>query len=238
MKKYNAPYFPIVWLDDFLKLVKRVRVAIIDRKWIGANNICSETNASKVVSGLKFLKLIDDEGKVIESNMNPLKLEGEPYKKALQKVVKEAYADLLGKVDITKVYPNDVLNYFISTHQYSKPQAQAALSLFLHIATQAGLQVSDELSKRKSSSESREEDKSKKTSSRRIRKPRSTEIPSPEKEFMPSLKDIDGKKIIVSVRGKGINHQQEINSVVEIKIALEIISKLIELNLQKEKKEE
>jgi hypothetical protein len=238
MKEFNAPYFPIVWLDEFLQLIKRVRVDKIDRKWIATNKICSEANASKVVTGLKFLKLIDAEGNVIAANLNQLKLEGEPYKAALQKIIKEAYTDLLSKVDITKAYPVDLLNYFISTFHYSKPPAQAALALFLHLASQAGLQLSNELSKRKPVPE-QNENGTLIVTSRRPRMPRMAQK-SLEKGVIGhvALEAPAESNILISVRGKGISHQQEITSIAEIRGALEVIEKLIELNLKSKKTSE
>lgn len=234
MKDFKAPYFPIIWLDEFLKLIKRVRVDKVNRKWIASNKICSEGNASKVVTGLKFLKLIDNEGNVIAANLNLLKLEGEPYKVALQKIIKDAYKDLLSKIDITKAYPVDLLNYFISTFHYSKPPAQAALALFLHLASLAGLQLSNELSKRKTTSEPSENGTPTATS-RRPRKPRGIQKAQTESMLEQAITEAaSGTKIVISVKGKGLAHHQEINSTDEIKTALEIIGKLIELNLKKE----
>ena len=234
MKEFNAPYFPIIWLDEFLKLIKRVRIDRVDRKWIASNNICGEANASKVVTGLKFLKLIDTEGKVIDANLNLLKLEGEPYKAAFQKIIKEAYKDLLNKVDISKAYPVDLLNYFISTFHYSKPSAKAALALFLHLASLAGLPLSNELSKRKTTPEPNE-NRSPATTSRRPRKPRGIQKAQTESMLEQATAESPlGAKIVISVKGKGLVHHQEINSSDEIKTALEIVGKLIELNLKKE----
>lgn len=230
MKDFNAPYFPIIWLDEFLKLIKRVRIDKVDRKWIANNNLCGESNASKVVTGLKFLKLIDVEGNAVAANINQLKLEGDPYKIALQKIAKDAYKDLLSTVDITKAYPVDVLNYFISTYQYSKQQAQGALALFLHLAKQAELQLSNDLSKRKTTSET-----SKKsvpaTDSRKPRKSRSTQK-SPEEDTNATSEFPRGSNIVISVKGKGLSHQQEISSFAEIKGTLEILGKLIEIHLK------
>jgi len=239
MKEYNAPYFPIIWLDDFLKLLKRVRVEKIDRKWVANNSICSETNASKVVTGLKFLRLINNDGNVIEDNLNPLRLEGEPYKTALQKTIKEAYTDLLSKIDIPKAHPVDVLNYFISTYQYSKSQAQAALAFFLHLASQADLEISEELKKRKSAGKSGEGEKYKST--RRPRKRRTDQRKTTEKTSEDSY-EIPGaayeNRIILSIKGKGLSHSQEINSANEIEASLSIVKNLIKLKLKKENEEE
>lgn len=235
MKEYNAPYFPIVWLDEFLKLLKRVRVEKIDRKWVASNGICSETNASKVVTGLKFLRLIDKDGNVIEDNLNPLRLEGEPYKNALQKTIKEAYTDLLSKIDIDKAYPVDVLNYFISTYQYSKSQAQAALAFFSHLASQADLEISEELKKRKSSGKSSGEEKPR--SARRPRKRIADHRKAAEKSPYEVPGAVSGDKIVLSIRGKGLSHSQEINSINEIDDSLSIVKNLIKLKLKKENEE-
>lgn len=235
MKEYSAPYFPVLWLDEFLKLVKRIRVDKVDRKWIAGNNICSETNASKVVTGLKFLKLIDEQGYSIPNNLNPLKLQGEPYKEALQKIVKEAYTDLLAKVDITQAYPTDVLNYFISKHQYSKPSAQSALVLFLHLASRAGLELSNELTKRKTSQIPSNKETPIKISSRRPRNPKNTQNFGIDSfTTAPGGETPSSAKILISVRGKGLNHSQEVNSLEELETTLEILKKIIELNLKKE----
>jgi len=235
MKTYKAPYFPVGWLEAFLKLIKRIRVEKIDSKWIISNNIGKAGNESRVVLGLKFLQLIDDEGNVNTEKMTSLKLEGDSYKTALQKIVKEAYSDLLSKVDVSKAYPTDILNYFITTYGYSKPPAQSASLLFLYLASQAGIELSEDL-KRKNNT-SLEKDSTQQTSIRRPRKTRTIQKSneSLSSEISPNLGA--GEKIIISIRGKGLSFNQEINILEEVDGTLDVIKKLIEMNLKKDQKE-
>lgn len=225
----KPPYFAPGWLDSFFDLARRVRLEKVDRHLFARYQICSAANGSKMVSGLKFLKLIDENGNIIQENLKGLKLEGESSKEEFKRIVSEAYSDLASQVDLLNAKKEDLINYFIGHLNYSPLQAQLATRMFLYLARKSGMELSEELNK---STKSSKKGRPIGFKSKNMR----YEQPINKSKATKNLEvsSIQGGDIIsIHVMGKGITLDLNINSIEEIKPNLEIISQILTLNLKK-----
>jgi hypothetical protein len=234
MVKINPPYFAPGWLESFFDLVRRVRLEKVDRHLFERYKICSAANGSKVVSGLKFLKLIDENGKVMEENLKGLKLEGESNKNELKRIVSEAYSELMSEVDLSIAKNEDLMNYFIEHFNYSPLQAKLASRMFLYLTRKAGIELSKELSKPAGESKkgrplgSKTKNENSQFSIKQNKVTKKVEVPSFE----------NSHGISIHIRGKGVTLDLIIKEKAEIKPNLDIISQILLLNLRDGKKED
>lgn len=138
--KYKPAFGPVKGYDDFFKLLERIRVDKVDVKFLQTEKIASG-NERKIVNGLKFLDLIDENGNSKE-NMKSLYLKGEDFAKSLGKAVRDAYSVLVEKVDIQKATTNDIVNSLQRDYGMAPSTANQGACVFLFLANKAGLPLS------------------------------------------------------------------------------------------------
>jgi hypothetical protein len=139
----NAPYVATKALNDFFERIRYVSIPDkIDAGLLLDYNI-PKGNVFALISALKFLGLIDDEGKPTLA-LNSLQVTGEEFTIALQNVIKAAYSDLFSKLDVSRDSREHIRNYF--ARNYSTAKAGDSTSLFLTLCRQAGIPLSENLS--------------------------------------------------------------------------------------------
>jgi len=99
-KQLKPPYGNVAW---YKKLFELIRSRSFDKfnKEIIELNIIKGPNATMFFNGLRFLGLVEEDGKVTEK-FESLRRIGEEFRQNLQKVVEEAYSDLFTKVFVDK----------------------------------------------------------------------------------------------------------------------------------------
>ena len=103
----------------------------------------SGSDASLTVSALKFLGLIDQEGKKTEL-MSSIQLKGEERQKALQGIIKNAYSKLFNAShEANKLNRDELYNNFIMVYGLSGRQASTAVPNFLFLCKEAGLETNE-----------------------------------------------------------------------------------------------
>ncbi|MFA5887381.1 MAG: hypothetical protein WC852_01580 [Candidatus Nanoarchaeia archaeon] len=230
MADVKPPYIPIVWLNRFFELIKRVRLEKISGQVISQYNIATPGNTSKVVSALKFLNIIDSNGIIVDSNLNGLKLEGESRIRELKRIVETAYSRLFENLNLNTARKEDIINYFISEFQFSSFQAIGATKFFLYLANESGIKLSPELLDILTTKKGRPlEVKNSKLKIRQEEK-RNGKIAENITSFSKSN---ENEGITIQIRGKGIGLNLNILNIDEIKPNLEIISQILTLNLKK-----
>jgi len=142
-EKLKAPYGNVVWYEKFFGLIRSKSWEKIDTTIIEAN-IIRGPNATMLFNGLRFLGLVEENGRTTQKLEN-LRVRGEEFKKNLKKVVEEAYVDLMKTVALEQAQPEHVLNYFMRTYEYGEAAAQQAMKIFLHLAQEAGILLSQDL---------------------------------------------------------------------------------------------
>ena len=99
----------------------------------------SKTDAYLGVSALRFLGLINSEGKT-EEIIKKLLLQGDAHKAALAEIVQSAYSKIFNKItDLESATPEDLHNEFVHEYALSPRVARSAVPAFLWLCQSAGL---------------------------------------------------------------------------------------------------
>lgn len=144
--KVKPPFGSVPWYSDFLKLAKRIKVDKVDVQFLRTHEISSEGNESKVVNGLKFLGLINEDGTATEK-MKILGFGGEEFQKNLENIIREAYTVLFDTVkDLEKAKPQDIINCFKGDYYQMAPTtAKTGAQVFVFLAQKAEIPLSQEI---------------------------------------------------------------------------------------------
>jgi hypothetical protein len=145
-EKLKPPMGGLTAFSDFFELCERRNIDHIDIPFLRANNISSQGNETKVISGLKFLGLFDEDG-TATSKMKSLNVQGEQYKKNLANIVQEAY-DILFKTvkNFENAKSEDIINCFRVDYKMSPQTANEAYKIFTYLAKRAEIPISSEMS--------------------------------------------------------------------------------------------
>jgi hypothetical protein len=141
--KYKAPYVPFAWLEKFLDLNQRQKIDKIDAEFVGLN-IMASGHESKIISALRFLGLVDENGNAT-SRLTSLRVVGDDFEKNLNAVVMDAYHDLISTVVLNAAKPENVINFFVQRYDYSQASARNALRFFVCLASRADIALSEEV---------------------------------------------------------------------------------------------
>lgn len=129
------------WFERFLAVIQRQNPSVIDSSFLSQ---IAPSNEGKLLAQLKFLKVIDDQGKATQL-LPLLNLVGDAQKKGFHQMVEESYSDLLNEVKVDKAVPDDIVNYFIREYSYTRDKAVNASKFFLYLADKSSIQISQEL---------------------------------------------------------------------------------------------
>jgi len=140
----KPPYGNVAWYKRFLELIKSKSWEKIDITWI-ESNIIGGPNATMLFRGLRFLGLIEENGKTT-SKLEGLRLNGPEFKQNLKNVVEESYKSLFKTVAIEKAPLVAIVNYFKrEPYGYGQATAEQAMKIFIYLAQEAGIPLSQEL---------------------------------------------------------------------------------------------
>jgi hypothetical protein len=119
---------------------------MVDKNFIVAHKLMDPSTTGKFASALRFLGIIDAEGKPTH-NLHLLNAEGEVFRDNLGKIVKDAYAHLLSAVKVDKAKAEYVYAYYTDMNRYglTLPQAKVAAKFFVWLASLGGMEVSEDL---------------------------------------------------------------------------------------------
>jgi hypothetical protein len=154
--KVKPAFGSVPWYSDFLNLAIRIKIDKVDAQYLRNHEISSKGNESKVVNGLKFLGLINEDGTATEK-MKGLGFEGEEFQNHLEKIIRDAYAVLFDKVkDLEKAKPQDIINCLKGDYYQMAPTtANTGAQVFVFLAQKAGIKLSEEITKELAVSEER-----------------------------------------------------------------------------------
>jgi hypothetical protein len=123
--------------------LERVQIDKVDTSFLKTNEIASG-NEYKIVTGLKFLDLIDENGNATDK-MSGLRVVGEEYTKNFEKMVRDAYSVLLSKIEPEKAIANDIVNGLIRHYRMPRSTATQGAKIFVFLAEKAEIPISKEL---------------------------------------------------------------------------------------------
>ncbi len=130
------------WFERFLAIIQRQNPTVIDSSFLSQ---VAPNNEGKLLAQLKFLHVIDEEGKPSEL-LSMLNMVGAEQKKGFQKMIRESYGELMSEIVVEKAVPDDLVNFFIRRYAFSRDKAINATKFFLYLAEKGTLTVSSELS--------------------------------------------------------------------------------------------
>ena len=147
IEKKFPPYPQITWIANLMKTFGKMKLSKIESKTIHNYNITSPGNESKILSLLKFLEVTNEENDVNPENYAAVfSYSGEKKKEEFTKLIKKAYKELFDTIPSLKEANLDILrNFFISNYNYSGGLAEAATKVFIFLAKEAGISLSDDL---------------------------------------------------------------------------------------------
>ena len=129
------------WFERFLAVIQRQNPAIIDSSFLSQ---IAPSNEGKLLSQLKFLGVVDDQGKPTKI-LPLLNMVGDEQRKAFLEIAKESYKDLLLEVKVDKAVPDDLVNFFIRKYAFTRDKGINASKFFLYLTEKGGISVSSEL---------------------------------------------------------------------------------------------
>jgi hypothetical protein len=129
------------WFERFLAVIQRQNPSIIDAAFVGQ---IAPSNEGKLLAQLKFLGVIDEQGKPTKL-LPMLNMVGEEQKKAFREIANSAYVDLQTEVKMDKAVPDDLVNFFIRKYGFTRDKAVNAAKFYLYLAEKGGIAVSEEL---------------------------------------------------------------------------------------------
>lgn len=197
---FRPPQGSVVWYDFLLKLLETRKVPSVDRKFFQDQNVASG-NEGKIIAGLKFLGLIDNEGGSTEA-MDSLSVVGDQRKKNLQNVVRKAYSLLFEEVeiDLEKADANTLINSFKTDYNMgSLTTAKQAAKIFVFLAQRANIALSQSIIEKLAVSQVR---KRPPPTARRRRKPKESETTGTQEVVQEQLSE----EVLARLTLKGVGY--------------------------------
>lgn len=142
-KNVQPPYGPLKYYSDFLDLLDRRQVDKVDKEFLKSYDI-AKGGEHKLITGLKFLNLIHDDGTATE-NLKSLSLSGDEKIKNLEKIMLESYSFIFNKIKLEKATLDDLVNEFIRNYGVAKKSATDSAKIFLLLAERAGINIPENL---------------------------------------------------------------------------------------------
>ncbi|MFC1979062.1 DUF5343 domain-containing protein [Chloroflexota bacterium] len=143
IKSAPPPYGPTEGMLQGIELMHRLSPAKVDAKLL-KNNGVAPNNEYKVVGALKYLNIIDEDGKPTAKS-RLLKTRGPSYVLALQDIVKTAYKDIFDQLDMRNTTKDQIHNYFVTDLGMGIEMAAKASRFFISLCQQADLAINPEL---------------------------------------------------------------------------------------------
>ena len=143
--KLKPPYGNVTWYKSFFDLIRTRSFERFDKEIIELN-IVKRANATMLFNGLRFLGLVEEDGKVTEK-FESLRRKGEEFRKNLKVIVEEAFSHLFSKVVVSKAKPDTLFNYFAEYYDYGEATAKLSMKIFVYLCKEAGIELSPELTK-------------------------------------------------------------------------------------------
>jgi hypothetical protein len=137
------PYGPSRGMLQALHLLRRTTPPRIDSDYLRLNKI-APGNEYKVVGALRFLNLIDDEGRPTD-NSHLLKTKGATYTLALQEIVKKAYSGVFRGLKPSEITREGIYNYFVTEGGMGAEMATKATRFLVKLCRLAEIELAPEL---------------------------------------------------------------------------------------------
>jgi hypothetical protein len=125
-----------------LHLLRRTTPTRIDSDYLRVNKI-APGNEYKVVGALRYLDLIDDDGKPTE-NSRLLKTKGATYTLALQDIVRKAYSGIFRRLKPNEITREGIYNHFVTQGGLGAEMATKATRFLVKLCRMAEIELAPE----------------------------------------------------------------------------------------------
>jgi hypothetical protein len=125
------PYGPTRGMLEGLQLLQRMAPPRVDEVFLRTHKV-APGNEYKVVGALRFLGLIDEQGRPTDQ-CRLLRTRGPAFKLALQGIIKNAYRDLFESTDLSHDPRDQVYNYFVTKLGLGPEMATKAARFFIRL---------------------------------------------------------------------------------------------------------
>lgn len=142
-EKRKPPYGSVGWYEKFLDIAQSRRLDIVDYDFISMN-IAGSQNKYTVLSGLKFLGLVDENNRGT-NRLDSLRVIGEEFKKNLGVIIQSAYQNLFSTVVIQRAKTEMLVNFFMQRYNLSGITSTQATRVFVMLCKKAGIELPPEL---------------------------------------------------------------------------------------------
>jgi hypothetical protein len=136
---FIPPYGPTRGTLQSLQLLRRTTPARIDSDFLRVNKI-APGNEYKVVGALRYLELIDDDGRPTESS-RMLKTKGATYTLALQEIVRKAYSGVFHSLKPKEITRDGIYNYFVTEGGLGAEMATKATRFLIRLCRLAEIEI-------------------------------------------------------------------------------------------------
>jgi len=133
------PYGPTRGTLQSLQLLRRTTPARIDSDFLRVSKI-APGNEYKVVGALRYLGLIDDDGRPSESS-RMLKTKGATYTLALQEIVRQAYSGVFHRLKPKEITRDGIYNYFVTEGGLGAEMATKATRFLIRLCRLAEIEI-------------------------------------------------------------------------------------------------
>lgn len=135
----TLPYGPTRGMLQALQLMRRSTPPKVDGNLLRRNQI-APGNEYKVVGALRFLGVIDDEGRPTEKSRH-LKTKGSAFTSSLQTIVRSAYESLFQSMNGGAYTPECIYNYFITDEGLTPEMATKTTRFFMQLCQLAEIDL-------------------------------------------------------------------------------------------------
>ncbi len=137
------PYGPARGMLQALNMLRRTTPSRIDSDYLRVNKV-APGNEYKVVGALRFLGLIDEDGKPTDGS-RLLKTKGTTYTQALQEIVRKAYSGVFHGLRSDGVNREGIYNYFVTEGGMGAEMANKATRFLIKLCRLAEIELAPEL---------------------------------------------------------------------------------------------
>jgi hypothetical protein len=138
-KESVPPYGPTKGTLQALQLLRRMTPSRIDSDFLRVNKI-APGNEYKVVGALRFLGLIDSDGRPNDSS-RMLKTKGATYTLALQDIVRTTYSGLFRALRPNELTRDSIYNYFVTEGGLGAEMATKATRFLMKLCQLAEIEI-------------------------------------------------------------------------------------------------
>jgi hypothetical protein len=146
-RKHLPPYVSYRTFFNFIERLQQHMPSRIDRSYWG--ELLSGSNGTQLMAALRFLYLIDINGKPMEILKRLVEARGEQRAKILHDIADDAYGFVLkSSLDLESATYSQLVEVFHNTFQLTDDVSRKCVKFFIAMANDAGLKISPFITRR------------------------------------------------------------------------------------------